>query len=224
MHTLMVKTHLITGLKYLCYTRKTGKAFDEYLGSGTAWKRHLAEHGELVDTQIIFQTENAAEFKKFAIQKSIELDVVSSLEWANLKIEEGDGGDTVSRKIWVTDGNVDRYHNASEDIPEGWKRGRSRCVFNDPSKQKEFNARVNTKERGSKIKQAWDEGRFERDHSKCGKRGPENPACRPEVKAKISKALKKHARKSSERMKKLKPWLKSSRSNPQLNECNSKNP
>ena len=223
MHTLMVKTHRVTGLKYLCYTRKTGKAFDEYLGSGIEWKKHLAEHGELVDTEIIFQTEDVHEFKKIAIAKSIELNVVSSLEWANLKIEEGDGGDTVSSKIWITDGNSDRYHNASDAIPEGWRKGRSRCVFNDSSKQKAFNARVNVKERGLRIKQAWDEGRVTRDHSKCGKRGSENPACRPEVKAKISKAQKAHAQKCSERMKKLKPWLKSPRSNPQLNEANSEN-
>lgn len=217
----MIKTHRITGLKYLCYTRKTGEAFDKYLGSGVEWKKHLIEHGELVDTEIIFQTEDEAEFKRVAIEKSIDLNVVSSKEWANLKIEEGDGGDTVSRKIWITDGSTDRYHSISENIPVGWKRGRSRCVFNDPEKQKELGSRVDVKARGIKIKAAWDQGRVNRDHSKCGKRGSENPACRAEVRAKISKSAKANSKESSERMKKNKPWLKSPRSNPTLNEANS---
>jgi hypothetical protein len=35
-------------------------------------------------------------------------------------------------------------------------------------------------------KKAWSEGRFIRDHSKCGTKGDKNPAKRPEVKAKNS--------------------------------------
>lgn len=187
MHKLMVKTHDVTGLKYLCYTRKEGKAYDSYLGSGTEWERHLSLYGEFITTELVYETEDLNEFKEFARNYSYKNNIVESKEWANLRIEEGDGGDTVSNKIWITDGKVDRYHNKDEVIPEGWTRGRSNCVFNDPKIQKEFTSRVDRKKAGKGIKRAWDEGRFNRDHSKCGVRGDQNPAKRSEVKEEISK-------------------------------------
>lgn len=211
----MIKTHRVTGLKYLCYTRKTGKDFDKYLGSGLKWKQHLLEHGEHVDTEVIFSTEDLDEFKRVALEKSSEFDVVNSDQWANMKPEEGDGGDTVSNKMWITDGTVDRYILKTDSIPDGWRKGRgSKCVFNNRAKQKEFNSRVDARARGVKIKEAWDSGRVVRDHSKCGRKGVDNPACRPEVRKKISDSAKARSKALSERIKLVKPWLKSPRSTP----------
>jgi hypothetical protein len=137
----MIKTHNITHLKYLCYTQK--KDHDRYKGSGKLWKRHIKEHGYDVKTEVIYQTESYEEFIKIAKEYSEKYNVVEDSSWANLKIEEGDGGDTVSNKHWITNGVEDKYYLKIDPIPEGWKKGRSNCVFKDSSKQKQFNLRAN---------------------------------------------------------------------------------
>lgn len=48
--------------------------------------------------------------------------------------------------------------------------------------------RSDPKKRGEQIKKVWDEGRFIRDHSKCGTKGDKNPAKRLEVREKIGNA------------------------------------
>jgi hypothetical protein len=201
-HKLMIKTHLISGLKYLCYTRTSGILYDNYKGSGTRWKKHLKKHGDLIKTELIFETTDKDEFKRVAIQKSIEFDVVNSNDWANLKIEEGDGGDTVSNKRWITNGIIDKYFNKDLIIPEGWMPGRSNCIFNNSDTQRELCKRVDYKKRGDSIKNAWDSGKFDkRDHSKCGTSGSLNPACRPEVRRKISESALLQKDERSKRMK-----------------------
>jgi hypothetical protein len=93
---LLVKEHNLTGLKYLC--KKSAHSFDEcvkYKGSGTYWKKHLAKHGNDVSTTCLFVTEDKQEFKKIATKYSKEYDIVNSKQWANLTIEEGQGGNTV---------------------------------------------------------------------------------------------------------------------------------
>lgn len=211
MHRLMVKIHLTTGLKYLCYTQRDD--WQKYTGSGVLWKKHLEEHGQHFSTELLFETENYAEFKEFAIKKSKEFNVVDSNEWANLKLEEGDGGDTVSSKMWITNGEEDKYILKETVIPNGWRKGRCKCIFNDPNRQKEFAARVDLEKRGKALKQAWSDGKFDsRDHSKCAfKPGKDNVACRPEVREKLRKAALEQSAERAERIKVVKPWLKSSR-------------
>jgi len=82
------------GLKYL---GKTTKNPYEYGGSGKIWKRHLKKHGftnDDIQTDIIFETDILDELIKFGIKYSIDNNIVESKEWANLRIECGDGGDT----------------------------------------------------------------------------------------------------------------------------------
>lgn len=86
---LYVKTHNITGLKYLGKTIKDPLI---YKGSGLYWTRHIKEHGNNVTTKIIFQTENKELFKKVGIFYSEIYNIVESNEWANITIEEGQGG------------------------------------------------------------------------------------------------------------------------------------
>lgn len=179
----MIKTHNQTGLKYLCYTRK--KDHENYTGSGTDWLNHLLTYGFDFKTELLLETEDFAEFKKLAIEKSLEFDVVNSEKWANRKIEEGDGGDTVSNKKWITNGSIDKYLTVGLELPDSWRYGRSNCVFNDSKKQKEFSLRSDPLLKSINIKKAWDEGRVNRDHSKCGSKGNNNPTKRPEVKEKI---------------------------------------
>lgn len=137
----MIKTHNITGLKYLCYTQKQDHI--AYTGSGVLWKQHVKEHGSDIKTEVIFESEIYEDFVKAAKEYSEKYNVVEDTSWANLKIEEGDGGDTVSNKHWITNGTQDKYDLKTNAIPEGWKKGRSNCVFRDSSKQREFNKLAN---------------------------------------------------------------------------------
>jgi hypothetical protein len=96
---LLVKEHNLTGLKYLCkHSSKDLKGCLTYHGSGTYWKRHLKQHGKDIKTTVLFSTENKTEFKKVATEYSLRFDVVNSKEWANLIIEEGQGGNTIIDK------------------------------------------------------------------------------------------------------------------------------
>jgi hypothetical protein len=87
---LYIKTHNVTGLKYLGKT--TSKDPHRYLGSGTRWRSHLAIHGFDYSTEILFQSSDSAEIKEKGIYYSQLWDIVDSNHWANLKQEEGDGG------------------------------------------------------------------------------------------------------------------------------------
>lgn len=203
-HKLMIKTHKKTNLKYLCYTKSEGCIYDSYKGSGKLWKSHLKKYGDDITTELIFETNDYQKFKEFAIKKSIELNIVLSSEWANLKLEEGDGGDTVSNKRWITDGKTDKYINKDLPIPDNWTYGRSNCVFNDSEKQKEFNKKIDRKKQSNSMKLSWSEGKMDkRDHSKCGSKGDKNPSKRPEVREKIRQYALTVSKKSSDRLKKL---------------------
>jgi len=88
------KRHKITGLNYF------GKSKYEpikYNGSGVRWTAHLKKHGDDVETVQIWKFEDEQERSTFAIQFSIDNDIVESKLWANLCIEDGlMGGDKFS--------------------------------------------------------------------------------------------------------------------------------
>ena len=88
---LYLKTHNVTGLKYL---GKTIKDPYEYRGSGLVWNRHLDKHGDDVTTEILFETDNMDEFKQVGLEYSEKWNIVESKEFANLIPEYGTGGDT----------------------------------------------------------------------------------------------------------------------------------
>ena len=90
MYSLLLKTHNKTGLKYLCKTEQDD--YKNYHGSGKYWKPHLKIHGKDISTELLFETEYKEEFIKIATDESISRDIVKSEEYANLKMEEGDGG------------------------------------------------------------------------------------------------------------------------------------
>lgn len=86
---LMVKTHNITGLKYLCQTKRQDPI--KYLGSGTRWRNHLRKHGKEISTEILLECGSKDELRKWGIHYSELWNVAQSNEWANLKPESGDG-------------------------------------------------------------------------------------------------------------------------------------
>ena len=92
-YILYLKTSPL-GLKYL---GKTTKDPFKYKGSGKIWLRHLKKHNILaneIKTEILFESYDLEEFKINSKEISVKLNIVESKEFANLKIEEGDGGDT----------------------------------------------------------------------------------------------------------------------------------
>lgn len=89
---LYVKTHNRTGLKYLGKTIRTDP--HQYSGSGKYWINHLTKHGYDYTTEILHECQSKEELKEWGMHYSNLWDVVNSNEWANLKPENGDGGDT----------------------------------------------------------------------------------------------------------------------------------
>lgn len=87
---LYVKTHNITGLKYLGKTIL--KDPHKYHGSGIRWTRHLKKHGYDYTTEILRECSSKEELKEWGLYYSDLWNVAKSREWANLKVEEGEGG------------------------------------------------------------------------------------------------------------------------------------
>ena len=87
---LYVKTHTITGLKYLGKTKSNDP--HKYLGSGKYWRRHLRAHGYTYTTEILKECEHPAMVEFWGQHYSNLWNIVESEEWANLKPETGDGG------------------------------------------------------------------------------------------------------------------------------------
>ena len=95
---LYVKTHKITGLKYLGYTGKVDPY--KYLGSGEYWTKHLIKHGKEIATEILHECQSKVEIKERGLYYSELWNIVNARDihgkkvWANLKLESGDGGQT----------------------------------------------------------------------------------------------------------------------------------
>lgn len=87
---LYVKTHSITGLQYLGYTKNSDP--HKYTGSGTLWLNHLNKHGYLYQTKILQRCVSKNAIKTWGMFYSTLWSVSKSKKWANLKDECGDGG------------------------------------------------------------------------------------------------------------------------------------
>jgi hypothetical protein len=119
---LYVKTHNITGLKYLGKT--SSKDPHKYQGSGIYWKSHIKKHGYDVTTEIIKECQNNYEVRIWGEHYSTLWDVVNNDDWANLKPENGDGGFILSpasiakrTKTRIANGNANT--NTPESIAKG---------------------------------------------------------------------------------------------------------
>ena len=84
---LYIKQHNQTGLKYFGKTVSNDPV--KYKGSGKWWSRHLLKYGNDVTTVWCQLFESAAEIQKYALQFSVDNNIVESAEWANLKLEDG---------------------------------------------------------------------------------------------------------------------------------------
>jgi hypothetical protein len=108
------KRHCKTGLNYF------GKTMIEpynYHGSGKYWRRHLNKHGYDIETISVWEFTDQQECTNFALQFSIDNNIVESKDWANLKIEDGkDGGDpgSLGRKK-ISEALLGRKHSPEEN-------------------------------------------------------------------------------------------------------------
>jgi len=119
---LYIKTHKVTGLKYLGKTN--AKDLHKYKGSGIYWTRHIKEHGNDVHTEILHECRTNEEARELGVYYSNLWDVVNAVDesgrkiWANLVPEEGAGG-------W---GGVQNPNN----LPHIKEAKRQLCLTNNP--------------------------------------------------------------------------------------------
>lgn len=115
---LYKKTHNVTGMNYL---GKTSQDPFKYTGSGTYWKNHIKKHGNDVTTIILKECKDIDELKKWGIYYSELWNIVKSNEWANIRPESGDGGDTSSTPNYQK--NKHLFSHAGESNPN-YKHGK----------------------------------------------------------------------------------------------------
>jgi len=116
MYKLYKKTHNITGLQYLGYTKKDP---EKYRGSGTYWLRHLAHHGDDVTTELLEECDSKPQVKERGRYYSELWNVVRSDQWANLKAEEADGGDMRGSQRWVDGRSKPEFRKKQADGAQG---------------------------------------------------------------------------------------------------------
>lgn len=131
---LMIKTHAVTGQKYLCKRQDvTEHSAINYVGSGLNWKLHLSEFGNHIFTEILYicPIENKNEFRRIAIKYSHEFNIVNDPIWSNMIIEQGQVGSTnqtngCKGKIRIFMGDKQKaiaVENLNEYIKNGWSIG-----------------------------------------------------------------------------------------------------
>lgn len=153
----MVKTHRITGLKYLCQTTK--KDPYKYKGSGLYWVKHLKKHGANFDTNIILKCYTKSALKEWGLYYSKLWSIVQSKHWANMIPEGGEGNPEFSQEIieklrtkslnhWSNSNSkfhsVERNEKISKSMKKLWNETTS--VFNS----QEFHNK-----KSEKTKKSW---------------------------------------------------------------------
>ena len=86
-YKLMIKSHMETGVHYLCVTTK--KDYIKYLGSGVLWKRLILKIPSFISTRIIFESDDLSVFNQMCYHFSEYYDVVNNKNFANIIPEYG---------------------------------------------------------------------------------------------------------------------------------------
>lgn len=155
MITLYIKTHKVTGLKYLGKTEKNPYT---YFGSGIRWKRELKKYGNDVETEILFQSESLEEIKEKGLYYSNLWNIVESSEWANYIEENGSGGDTSAYRDYeamskrtkgVLKGPQSETHRLNNSLShigqKAWNKGLKTGPVSEETKRKHREARLGKK-------------------------------------------------------------------------------
>lgn len=186
MYYLYVKTHNITGLKYLGYTQKDVYS---YRGSGIDWKEHIEEYGNDVSTEILLETEDKNILNETGRHYSSIWNVAKSDKWAN-RIPETGGGSL---------GFKGKKH--SDELKARWKKERKGMRAGIPrilSEEGKYNIRAaNSKPKSEEHKKKLSEALVGRSYKELGRRSLTEEECE-----KIS-ASKRGKPRSEETKKKL---------------------
>lgn len=140
---VMVKMHMITGLKYLCKTNCKDPL--KYVGSGTYWRAHLKKYGaDKVTTVWHHQFTDKDCMVKFAMGFSKIFDIVKSVEWANLIDETG------------LDNLTGAHHSAQTKEIIGQKQRAFQAKFGSPlAGRTTASPSSTTRERMSNSRRTW---------------------------------------------------------------------
>jgi hypothetical protein len=95
---LYIKTHTVTGMRYFGKTCSLNRV-SRYWGSGTVWRKHLAEHGRTFKTELLGFYVDKDRCVQAALQFSKDHNIVESPEWANEVIENGLSGMAYKAKL-----------------------------------------------------------------------------------------------------------------------------
>lgn len=144
---LYLKTHNKTGLKYLGKTKKENPY--KYKGSGKYWIRHIAMHGYDVTTEILFKTECKEELKEKGIYYSNLWNIVDNPGFANLRIEMGDGGDTMTDHPDLE--NIIKKNKDRKMTFKWWNNGIVQCHSSVPPDDSYTRGRLPFNNVGSKM-------------------------------------------------------------------------
>jgi hypothetical protein len=145
---LYLKTHNVTGLKYIGSTKQ-----DPYIyqGSGLKWKNHLKKHGRDVTTKILGTYTDKEKLKTDGQYYSYKYNIVESNDFANLTIEEGQGGNTWDRSI---EENRERMR-VKKKTTSGMVKPKNKTHREKLAAHlKEHNKRVRSKEEITKLSEA----------------------------------------------------------------------
>lgn len=192
-------TNGVTGKTYIGKTKfDAAKRFAEHIkesaqGADTLLYRSMRKHGPDVFTVEILETCTED------LLNEREIFYISTLAPEYNMTTGGEGGSTVHNKRWITDGNNNAYLLIGDPVPEGWRFGRSNCVFNDVEKQREFSKRGDRKKAGATNSERWKNGtnKFSDELlKKMSERstGDNNPSKRIDVRSKISESRKNATR------------------------------
>ena len=116
---LCVKTHAVTGLKYLCQTKK--KDPFKYSGSGVDWLKHLKQYGYKHSTEIIKECNSHEELSFWGRHYSLVWNIVAGQDdygnkiWANRISETGGGSGAMPGKSNPMFGVKGKNHPCSRD-------------------------------------------------------------------------------------------------------------
>jgi hypothetical protein len=131
---LMVKTHNITGLKYLCQTKRKNPY--KYLGSGVDWCNHLKKYGNNIETTVLISTTNKEERNYWGRYYSELWRITTAVDnygnkiWAN-RIPEtgGGGGNNLSTEDRVRMGKISVSKQIKENKHNWSKKGFENCNY-----------------------------------------------------------------------------------------------
>ena len=179
------------GYFYLGKSKLEGKRFESYLGSGKIWKKHLKKHRfkkNDIDTWVLHETEDKEDLKRMGIYYSNLFNVVESELWANLRKEDGDGGDGSKYIDW-------EYYNK-------YKRSRGDKHW---TKQLWAKQMLSEKIKGDKNPARRPEVAEKISRAKKGKKNPKNSIIAKKRKGELNAFYgKTHSDKFKQKMRELK--------------------